>query len=71
MWLTKMGHELCFKESEYITLRVAIDDYCEENPIDIVAALTQYHSFWYSLFQNSVMESLAWNSRLPLLVWRK
>lgn len=59
------------KELEYISVRGAIDSYCEKQPIDIMVSMTHNYSLWNSFFHNSITESLAWNNPMPLLVLHK
>ena len=59
------------KDLEFVTVRGAIDNYCEQKHIGLIVSMTQNHSFWDSIFHRSVTSALAWNSRLPLLVLHK
>ena len=59
------------KDLEFVTVRGAIDEYCKQKTIGLIVSMTQNHSFWDSLFHKSITSSLAWNSRLPLLVLHK
>ncbi len=59
------------KDLEFVTVRGAIDNYCEQKTINLIVSMTQNYSFWDGLFHKSVTSTLAWNSRLPLLVLHK
>lgn len=65
------GVEYCVKELDYITVRGAIETYCEANAIDMVVSMTKKYSFLARIFHNSVTESLMWNTNFPLMVLHK
>jgi nucleotide-binding universal stress UspA family protein len=69
--LTNSKVEYAVKELDYVTVRGAIDNYCEAHSADMVVAMTQNYSFFGGFFHDSVTESLAWNMNVPLLVLHK
>lgn len=69
--LTNSDIEYAVKELEYVTVKGAIDNYCEAHKADMVVAMTQNYSFFGGFFHDSVTESLAWNLNVPLLVLHK
>lgn len=43
----------------------------EEENIDIITTIAEEHGFWESIFRKSITDTLAFNNKIPLLVFNK
>ncbi|WNJ20793.1 universal stress protein [Pontibacter sp. G13] len=52
-------------------LQTGLEEYVEENEIDVLAVLSKQHGFWDRLFMRSDTRTLALSSKIPLLVLKR
>lgn len=63
--LADVPHELHFIESENV--QSAIDNFVENNAIDLLLMIPKKHSFFESLFHKSATKEMAYHSKIPML----
>lgn len=63
--LADVPHQLHFIESENV--QTAIDNFVENNNIDLLLMVPKKHSFFESLFHKSATKEMAYHSKIPML----
>jgi hypothetical protein len=66
VFLKGVKHVKDFKESEDV--EDGIQNYAEENKVQLISIIAHTHSFWYRLTHETHTHKLAFESQIPLLI---
>ncbi|MEM8586223.1 MAG: universal stress protein [Bacteroidota bacterium] len=58
-----------FTEIEAESIHEGLDQYMDANPVDMAIIVTKQRNFWERLFHRSATKELAFNAKVPLMVF--
>tara|TARA_R110002049_G_scaffold265234_2_gene441351 strand:- start:4645 stop:5469 length:825 start_codon:yes stop_codon:yes gene_type:complete len=67
--LTDIPHQLKIQDGENVEL--AINEFVANNPVDLVAMITNKGNLFHNLFHKSVTKSVVMHTKMPLLVMQR
>ncbi|MEM8583442.1 MAG: hypothetical protein AAGF87_04185, partial [Bacteroidota bacterium] len=58
-----------FTEIEAESIHEGLDQYMDASPVDMAIIVTKQRNFWERLFHRSATKELAFNAKVPLMVF--